>query len=295
MSLKLLLLSVDGTIGHDGSIRDDVARALAKLASDLAKAGVTTALWSNQSWYVNKTERLSDYFSKLAGIPVALHGVSSDGSPARRFGNSAAPILLKYGASKWETVLVGGMHEDMLAAVNNQFLLIRPDWYAQNIEYGFPVSNVSELERFIRVFALREHPIFWRVQSGDLDVSAAGPFSTQVTAYAEFGSSARSAAKAGVGRKDFWFYLAVASLYFSGLVHSTDIMCLFPGHDPGSPGAMRADLDEAFTHLAKCFRKAYYNDLIVRHVAAPKSQHTPRTRPPIPHADADAATQPSSA
>lgn len=271
MPLKLLLLSVDETIAHDNKVNHDIARDLGRLARELAPQGVTTALWSNRNWTVNQQRTMSDWFSEIAQTPVALHGFNTDGSPARQLKDSALPIMQRYGAQRYETALVGGVDEDMRAGVQNGLLMLRPDWYGQHTEYGFSVPTISDLARFCFVFALRKHPIFWRVQDGSLDVSAAGPFSTMRAAYQMFGADARAFAKGGYGNPDFWFNFAVSSLYFSGMLEDVDYICSFPGHSPESD-ANKFGMAEVLSRLGKCFRRSYYHDLIVRHEAALKSQ-----------------------
>lgn len=275
MSLRLVLVSVEGTIAADGAMRNDVAAQIAALAHELHGHGVSVALWSNKKWMVNKTTPLEQHMSSLAGVPIKIHGVSNDSSPARRTKNSALPILAKYGVAVHETVLVGGMNDDMIAGVNSGLLLIRPNWYGVHTDYGFPVDTVSELRRFLLLFALRQHPIFWRINAHSVDASAGGPFSTMIAAYADFGDAAKMAAKHGTGRKDFWFYFIVASLYFGGLVHDVDCICSYPGHGIGPPSPMKQELHATLTRLGRCFNKPYYADLIVRHTLAVKSQTVP--------------------
>lgn len=275
MTIRLLLVSVEGTIASQGTMLNAIAAELAQLARELHAQGVRVALWSNRSWTHQSGIPLNTHLSNLAGVPIEIHGARNDGTPARGFGNSAAPILAKYGVARHETVLVGGMREDMLAGVNNGLLLIRPNWYGANINYGFPVEKVDELRRFLLVFALRQHPIFWRIQSGSLDAAAAGPFSTRLAAYAEFGDAAKLAAKHGMGRKDFWFYFIVASIYFGNLIHDVDYICSYPSHGTGAPSAIKQEVNETLTRLGNCFRKPYYHDLLLRHAQAVKSQHIP--------------------
>lgn len=70
-----------------------------------------------------------------------------------------------------ETILVGNDDEDMYAGVNTRLLLVRPEWYPGEHEYGFKVSSIGELARFCELFGLRQHPIFWAVDDGNLHVS----------------------------------------------------------------------------------------------------------------------------
>jgi len=273
VSLKLLLISVDGTLGHDGAINDGIARDLGRLVKELVAMDVKVAFWSNKTWKINAAEPLAAYFSRISGVDVKLHGLAADNMPARSTGQSAAPIMQLYGAQPHETMLVGGMEEDMRAAVNNKLLLIRPDWYGAHMDYGFPMSSVSELARFCMVFALRQHPIFWRVRSGSLDISAGGPFSTMNENYAVFGADARAFAKQGRGNPDFWFYFTISSLYFSGLLDGVKYICSYPGHLVDSADADERGIAATLVRLGKCLNKGYYHDLIVRHTDAPKSQH----------------------
>jgi len=272
MSLKLLLVSIDGTLTHDGKICREIATDLGRLVRQLEKRGVTTVLWSNRNWMVGDVP-MRQFFSNIAGVDVPVHGSGVDGSPARVLQNSAAPILERYGVQPHETVLVGGMSDDMRAGVQNQLILVRPDWYAQQMEYGFPVNSVGELARFCFVFALREHPIFWRVQHGNLDISAGGPFSTNIEKFAVFGGDARAFAKHGQGHPDFWFYFTVSSLYFAGLLQGINYICSYPGHTPNSDPDKHG-VAATLTRLGKCFGKSYYHDLLIRHSEAPKSQYT---------------------
>ena len=272
MPLKLLLISVEGTIaGANNKVNTQIIGDLAKLANQLMKRGVDVALWSNRSWTFNGTP-LHEHMSALAGAPIVAHGFHVDGMAARRMGNSVQGILAAHGVNSYETILLGGTEEDMLAGVNNRLLHVRSDWYGQHTDYGFKVASVAELARFCFVFALRAHPIFWQINDGTLNASAAGPFSTIVEAYAPFGHDSKSAAKVGAGHPEFWFYLAVSSLYFSGLLAEVNYICSYPGHNSKSKPIKTNGLEATLSRLGKCFNISYYHDLIVRHTSAPKSQ-----------------------
>lgn len=271
MALKLLLLSVSGTIAHDGKYNREIAKDLGRLVRELAQRGVKTALWSNRGWMADGRP-IADWFSEIAGTRVELHGVAADGSPARRGKDSAAPIMQRYGALRHETALVGGVEEDMIAGVLNGLLMLRPDWYGQHMDYGFSLPTISDLARFCFVFGLRQHPIFWSVQDRTLDVSAAGPFSTYREAYRMFGEDARAFAKGGLGNPEFWANFAVSSLYFSGMLDGVKYICSYPGHGTDSD-VNKYGMADVLARLGKCFNISYYHDLIERHEDAMKNQH----------------------
>jgi hypoxanthine phosphoribosyltransferase len=271
MTLKLVLFSVDGTLCRNGKIDKALATETAELIKALDNEGVRSVFWSNKSWTVNSKTPLNVYFSDLCGVDIVVHGMHNDKMPNRTSANSVQPLLDKYGVARHETILVGSSQNDLRAGVNNRLLLIRTDWYGQQLDYGFPVNSVSELARFLFVFALRKHPIFWQVRTGSgVDISAAGPFSTFIQNYAVFGGDARAFAKAGSGHPDFWFLFTVSSVYFSGLLDGVDYIATYPSHDPKS--TYNAGMGHTLTLLGQCFRKGYYQDLILRHQLAQKSQ-----------------------
>lgn len=272
MAFKLLLVAVDGTIvGPENKIEVSIVEELGALAAELHAHGVRIALWSTREWtYAGAS--LDDYMTRLAGVQIMAHGYSIDGSPPRRQSGSADVILGKYAVARHETVLLGGTHKDMIAGVQNKLLHLRCDWYGKQSNYGLEVADVASLRRFCLVFALRKHSIFWRHDNENLDISAAGPFSTMKEAYALFGADAKSAAKHGTGHPEFWFLIAASSLYFSGALAGVHYICSYPGHKAGVSPIATDSQAYVLARLGQCMRINYYHDLILRHRDAEKSQ-----------------------
>jgi hypothetical protein len=50
----------------------------------------------------------------------------------------------------------------MLAGVNNKLLLLRPEWYPGEHEYGFPVSSIDDLAQFCELFGYGSTRYFGR-------------------------------------------------------------------------------------------------------------------------------------
>jgi predicted amidophosphoribosyltransferase len=271
MALKLILMSPDGTVGSDGKADDNVVRDLCKFIARMATRGVEVALWARHRKVLNG-QPLEAYLAREAKTPVRHFQAGAGAFPIRRYAGSVNPVLSATGAALNETILVGSKKEDMLAGVNNGLLLVRPAWYGEDMEYGFRVRSIGELGRFCEVFALREHPIYWAINSGNLHALSMGPFSTYFAEFAEYGSDARQVAKENKGNHDFWFFAVVSTLYFSGIVHGADFICPFPGHNPAATGGIRELLDAVMTKFGKCFKKPYLPNLIVRHVKSQKSQ-----------------------
>jgi hypothetical protein len=274
MPLKLILMSPDGTVGADGKAREDVLRDLCIFISRMARRGVQVALWS-RSLKILGDEPLEAYLTRISNVPVRHFLAASGSLPAREFKSSVDPILTELGIARHETILIGSRRTDMLAGVNNQLLLLRPAWYGDDMDYGFRFESVNRLAQFCEIFALRDHPIYWSIDDGAVQVRSMGPYSTYFAEFAEFGSSARQAAKENQGDPEFWFFAVVSALYFSGLVHKTDYICPFPGHNPAAPPGIRTLFDEVMTRFCKCFRKFYLPDLILRHQMSQKSQYLP--------------------
>lgn len=268
MPLRLVLISPQGSLVRDGKLHPDLIQAFCGVIQRLYAHGVRSVIWSNRRWTVNSQVPLSQFLTERAGCPVDLVGAQVDGYPARRRGGSVDPILARYGVARAETILVGNSEEDLMAGVNNQLLLVRPEWYENDSEYGFSVASVADLERFCTIFGLRKHPIYWALNHGSLSAYAMGPYSTKIMAYAGFGVDAFHAAKHETGSLGFWHRLIVSSLYFSGLIAGVDYIATYPGHT--STSKVKA-VDEVMSSLGKCFRKTFYPDLIVRHTSAQKS------------------------
>ena len=276
MALKAVLIGPRGTVFKDGRAEAKLLNELILFIHRMQARGVHVGLWSQHPVSYNnqgRTEPVQDFLSREAGTAIPFYRANHGGLLARRMGGSVDPILKQLGIAPHETVLVGNDREDMLAGVNNKLLLVRPEWYPGEHEYGFTVPSIGDLARFCELFAIRQHPIFWSIDWNNLHVRSMGPFSTMRRPdFAIFGSDARNVAKYGGGERHFWFLMIVSSLYFSGLMHQVDYLCPFPGHDPTSSSTLQQGLDALLTTLGKCFKKDYLADLIVRHQASIKSQ-----------------------
>jgi hypothetical protein len=272
MPLKLVLISPSGTLEKSGKLDATLIGDLCAAIDRLSKKGVQFAIWSNRAWTVTSQQKtvtpLHQYLTQRTNQQVHAVGVIHGGYPARRRAGSIDPILDKFAVARNEAILVGTSPDDLIAGVNNKLLLIRPDWYGVNNEYGFSVKSIAELERFCTIFGLRKYPIYWSIADASLRAVAMGPYSTKIKAYAEFGWDALYAAKQDQGSLDFWHRSIVSSLYFSGLISDIHYITTFPRHVPNAPAG---PLDEVMIALGKCFRKTYFPDLLIRHTPAIKS------------------------
>jgi hypothetical protein len=279
MALKLVLIGPRGTIFQDGKASILLLDHLVEFIKRMAARGVRVALWSRHPVTITvpgkPPEEVEAYLSRRSGVVVTYYRAAYGLLPDRAKTDSVLPILNEVGVERHETILVGNDETDLRAGVNNKLLLIRPGWYPSPLEYGFAVNDFSELIQFCELFALRQHPIYWSIDRGTLSVKAMGPFSTNIPDFTAFGVDARSAAKQGGGEPKFWFLMVVSSLYFSGLMHQVDYIARFPGHNPNLASDAAKGIDGVLSILGKCFNKTFLPDLILRHVAAQKSQYVP--------------------
>jgi hypothetical protein len=278
MALKAVLIGPRGTLYKDGRAQVRLLDELVNFIKHMRGLGIHVGLWSRHTHsYIEhgKSVPVQDYLTQRTRGTVPFYQAGAGSLTIRSRRDSAMPILQRLGVQRHEAVLVGNEREDMLAGVNNRLLLVRPEWYPGDHDYGFEVESISELTQFCQLFGLRQHPIFWAIDKDTLQVHSMGPYSTYIPDFAAFGADARSVAKQGTGYRQFWFWMIVSSLYFSGIIHRVDFICSFPGHDPSSTGAVKEGIDAVLTTLGKCFRKDYMPDLIVRHRMARKSQTTP--------------------
>ena len=275
MALKVVLIGPRGTVFKDGQAQTEILNDLVLFIRRMHATGVHVGLWSQHPASYRQqelSEPVETFLSRQSGTNVPFYRANYGVLPARRSGGSVTPILKQLKVESHEVILVGNDTEDMLAGVNNKLLLLRPEWYPGEHEYGFVVSSISELAQFCQLFGLRQHPIFWSIDHKSLQMRSMGPFSIYRPDFAIFGSDARNVAKHGFGERQFWFWMIVSSLYFSGLMDKVNFICSFPGHDPTSTSAVRKGVDALLTTLGKCFKTDYLPDLINRHHASVKSQ-----------------------
>jgi hypothetical protein len=253
MPLKAVLIGPHGTVFKEGKVQPALMSDLVLFIRRMTANGIHVGLWSQHPvTYRHRggEDPVETYLSRQSGTAVPFYRANYGRLPARRFGGSVNPILQQLGVHPHEVILVGNDKEDMLAGVNNNLLLMRPEWYPGEHEYGFLVDSISDMAQFCELFGLRQHPIFWSIDANNLHVRSMGPFSTMRRPdFAIFGSDARNVAKHGVGNRRFWFLMIISSLYFSGLLRDVHYLCPFPGHDPGSVSPVQQGLDAFLTTL----------------------------------------------
>ena len=270
--LKGVILSVEDTLLNMGQINQAVFSEVVRLMAFFKLRGIRPVLMANQARTI-----------KLGGVTRDLYGYLEeqfdDLVVFTRLRDSAIPPKPKAAATEYvlkamnwasnEVVYIGSNDDDMRTAVNGNILFLRAIWYSHNTNYGFEFKEVKEIARFIDTLCLRAH--FWShvIKDGDFEFYALAPFSTYKEAFRKYSENGRAAAKFGQGDVDFWLGALVTSMYFTGIHSRIDYVTSYPGHQAGfDNNKMSGDL----MTFAKCFRKSYLHNLVIRHTTAIKSQ-----------------------
>lgn len=270
--LKGVILSVENTLLNMGQINKAVFIEVVRLMAFFKLRGIKPVLMANQARTVTVGDVERDLYSFLEEQFDDLVVFTRQRDIAMPPKPQAAATDYVLRAMNWasnEVVYIGSSDDDMRTAVNGNILFLRAIWYSHNTNYGFEFKTVKEIARFIDTLCLREH--FWShvIKDGDFEFYALAPFSTYKEAFRKYSENGRAAAKFGQGDVDFWLGALVTSMYFTGIHSRIDYVTSYPGHQAGCDNdKMSGDL----MTFAKCFRKGYLHDLVIRHSTALKSQ-----------------------
>lgn len=179
-----------------------------------------------------------------------------------------------------QAIYVGNSDIDMKTAANSKLLFLNATWYGENTDYGFKFPTPQEIARFIDIFCLRDYLWAYHISNQGLEYYALGIYGTYEDKYKSYSDDAREAAKFGRGHPDFWIKYLLSTVYLSGLHERIDYIAPYPGHQQGSTPTV---MEETIVTFAKCCRKKYLKDLIVRHNNATKSAYARKDGKTIDH------------
>jgi hypothetical protein len=238
-----------------------------KLIGFLIKKNIIPIILSNDL----KPERIElERSLKREYSEVIWYIADRDSTPKKPKVDAVAYVLDKMGWDKNEVLYIGNTNIDMQTAVNGNLLFLNATWYAQTNYYGFEFASPKDVARFIDIFCLRKH--FWNfaINHQNLEYYALGIYGTREEKYSIYSNDAREAAKFGRGHPDFWIKYLLSAVYFSGLHERIDYIAPYPGHQQGSTTTV---MEETLVAFAKCFRKKYFKNLIIRHTTSRKSAY----------------------
>jgi hypothetical protein len=202
-----------------------------------------------------------------------------DKTPEKPKSESVLSVLKKLEIKSQEAIYVGNTDNDMKTAVNGNLLFLNASWYGKHTDYGFEFKTPREIARFIDIFCLREHLWAYEIKDNELEYYALGIYGRYEEEY-DYTKDAIGAAKLGRGHPDFWIKYLLSTVYFSGLYKRIDYIAPYPGHKKDSTPT---GMEETIVTFAKCFRKKYLKDLIIRHKTADKSAYARKDRRHLDH------------
>jgi len=280
--LKGVIFSVEDTLVPQGSIDQSMFAEVTKLVGYLLSINIEISVFTNRSWVVGESKTpLEEVLKSHWGDTFTYYCRQDDsGIPAKPRADSTAYVLDKMKLESHEVLYIGSSENDMRTAVNGKLLFLRATWWANKTEYGFEFDSPKSIAKYIDTFCLRDHLWCHEIHDNNFRFYALAPFSTMKPEYTLYSRDAKSAAKHGLGHPDFWTSALFSSLYFSGIHTEIDYITTYPGHKEGSGNVI---MEEAGSVFAKCFRKTYIPDLIIRHKKALKSQDARNANVPIDH------------
>lgn len=251
----------------------DVFTEFARFIRFLKSRDVQPVVFANHEWtFGDKKKPAKDLLTKAWGEELPWFTAQRDGIPFKPQAGAMQGVLAKLGAEPNEILYIGNSEDDMRTAVNGGVLFLNGVWFRAQTKYGFKFASPLKIARFIDVCCLREHAWSFEIERGDLRYYSLAPFSTFKAIYSDYSEDAKTTAKTSEGSAEFWGPYICATLYLTGLYKEIDVVCPFPSYRAHT---WKDPLQESIMLFAKCFRKSYCPDLIVRHTESLKAQYNP--------------------
>lgn len=273
MALRAVIFGLRNVVLKVGNLDPFIVQELRKLFNFLRAKNIEPILLGNDDWVLKDTDtgqtsQIDDHLLEIYG-PHRLYITKRMGLPEKPKKDAVDHILQQHNLSNEQVIYVGNTPMDFRTAINSNLLFLNETWETQQVSYGFTFSTPKEVGRFINAFALKEHPWFYAIDRPGLEYRSLAPFSTFAADYEVYSSAARMAAKSATSERHFFLNSLIASIYFSGLIPKIDYIACVPGHNQGYGNPAMNDVLDT---MAKCFRKSYLPDLIIRYTGAPSSR-----------------------
>ncbi|MEC7762551.1 MAG: phosphoribosyltransferase family protein [Pseudomonadota bacterium] len=274
--LKGVLFSLKDVLAHSGKIDPDLFEEVVKLLKFLLKNGIQPVLISNSAWTVEIAEtgeekEFATYLSEWVGshLPYYQGGRDMDYKQSK---SAMQFVLDQHGWLASEVFYVGSTHDDVKAASNGGFPLLKATWHGNQSDYGFEFASPREIASFFDCCCLTPTEWFWGIEHGDLRTYSIAPLAEHSRSYPQgaiYSTDAKNAVKNDVGNLRFWGLLMAARIHLSGIGAEINFVAPYPGH---STVSRKSKLMNAVQVVAGSLRAQYLYDLVERHTDALKSQ-----------------------
>ena len=276
--LKGVIFGVRDVLVRQGTLDRSLYQQIGQLVQYLAKHGIQCVAICNSKWHAtydntNEHTPFQEALRESWGLDIPCFACGEDGFPPKQTAAALERIRSEMHWKANETLYIGNSKDDMQSAVNGKTLFLNALWYGDNTKYGFRLKSPREIARFIDIFCLREHWWFFAVESDALRVYCLAPFSTYANPdWKNHSDNFIRTVKERLGEQEdveFWAKYLCTSLYFSGVYDCVNYITPYPGHRRDSFAPVLA---EPMSVFAKCFRRKFIPNMVIRHTDAPESK-----------------------
>lgn len=268
--LRNVVIREDPSGGGGGVLDAKAASEFGRLIAYARTQGIEPVVFANHDWVGSDKRSAREVLEPQWGKVLWL---TADGSkiPFKPQAGAMQTVLGTLRCEPNEVLYLGSTEDDMRTAVNGEVLFLNAVWHADTTRYGFRFESPREIAKFIDVFCARAAGWAFEVTDGPLRYYSLAPFSTMYSGYDQYSANARST-KEGFGEPEFWGRYLCATLFLTGLYREFDYAAPFPRH---TANAWNEPLRESISTFAKCFRKKYIPDLVIRHTSTKSSRQNP--------------------
>lgn len=273
----LIKAGADSSTGK-GDFDSPLTHEFGRLIAYARAQGIEPVVFANHGWTMHGGEQVEDLLARKWG---AMRWITADGRrfPFKPQAGAMDAVLKELKCDPNEVLYIGNSEDDMRTAVNGEVLFLNAVWLTDSTGYGFRFDSPKDIAKFIDVFCVRSAGWAFEIDDGPLRYRSLAPFSTMYSQYGAYSANARST-KDGWGEPAFWGPYLCATLFLTGLYREFDYVCPFPRH---TAHEWNEPLRESIVNFAKCFRKRYIPDLVVRHTSTVSSRRNPETLGHLDH------------
>ena len=270
--LKGVVFGTTNVIFQKGHIDDDIIDKLSKTINRLKENGIFVIFLGNHNYKLTFNDEkitLREYIKNTFGEYEVLIAEEGD-VPYKSTKEAMDYILKKHNLTEPnEVIYIGNTEADMKTALHSRVLFLNVTWFKQEVEYGLFFEHPIKLFLFIKLFCLREHLWFFKIETEHTKFYSLGPYIP-----AERKRSGTPSKDVFVALKlqkrdpSFWAHYLCSSIYFSDIYKKINYMSSYPGYSTSSPSS---SLEPQVIAFCKSLNIRYVKNLILRHKTAIKS------------------------
>jgi hypothetical protein len=272
--IQLVICDGEGTLALPKPTGEIVS-----LLNRMQELGIRLAVASNPS---DQTSIAARFVAAGLNLPFIIATPNEVGvkKPSPRFVDY---ISAQTGIPKNEIVYLGDDDvTDMFCATNSHVLPFAAMYSkAGQPEYGLPVNNPLELQRYLETYGMQNAPFFgWQAIDPTNSVEVYALISNHGTMgltglLKDFLKDKVKDIEVGPKKNSFGgilFHYFLSQAYLSGLIQDVDYVCVYPGHTANSQNQV---LSLYSNILQKILSSRYLPELLVRHTTTAASHTVP--------------------